>query len=324
MHTEFLSGTSQRKLNKWLDFMSESGLSVEALPQKTVLVMEDDKILASGSRDGNILKYIAVDDAMKGENLTASIVSELKKDAFSDGINHLFLYTKPENEGYFSPLFFYKVAASDSVMLMESKKDGIKSYLGSLPEALDDQVCGAVVVNCNPFTLGHRYLIQTASDMCDRLYVFVVSEDKSLFSARDRMEMVKLGTAALENVTVIPSGPYLVSTATFPSYFTKKDKTDIKCGLDIEIFGSIIAKRLRITKRFAGSEPDCPVTAKYNRIMKERLPRYGVEFTEIPRLCLSGETVSASLVRRYIEENSFDKIKKLVPQTTFEYITKGR
>ena len=124
------------------------------------------------------------------------------------------------------------------LLLMENKRDGICQFLAALPEGENKKVVGAAVMNCNPFTKGHRFLIETAAKECDRLYVFVLSEDKSEFSAADRMNMVKLGTADLPNVTVLPTGPYLISAATFPTYFLKnRDGAEqVQCLLDIAIF----------------------------------------------------------------------------------------
>ncbi len=323
MYVEIVSGLTGSKLNIWKDFVVKCGLNWDTLPPKTVFVWDGDELVATGSRDGNILKYIAVDSSRQGENLTATVVSHLRQDAFSEGINHLFLYTKPLNEVFFESLFFCKVAETQDVMLMESKKDGIKNYLASLPPKRKG-VSGAVIANCNPFTLGHRYLMENASKMCDTLYVFAVSEDKSLFSAHDRLEMVKRGTSHIENAIVVPTGPYLISSATFPTYFLKDNADEIKCSLDVEIFGNIIAPHLGITKRFAGTEPNCSVTAKYNNILKNSLPEYGIEFCEIPRLEYDHTPISASLVRRYIEENRTEEIKNLVPETTYNLIMKGR
>lgn len=324
MYKEIIEIFSPQKLNKWQQFISKSGLKAETLPEKTILLMEGEKILASGSREDKILKYIAVDPDFQGQNLTATLMTELKKDAFSQGINHLFLYTKPGNEDIFAPFFFCKVASTDNVLLMESPKNGIGNYLASLPQPPENSVVGAVVVNCNPFTSGHRYLIENASANCDFLYIFVVSEDKSMFSAQDRLTMVELGTKDIANAVVVPSGDYLISSTTFPSYFSKESKLDLQCGLDIEIFGGIIAKELNISKRFAGSEPNCILTRKYNEYMKTHLPRYGVEFTEFNRIEKDSVPISASLVRKYIEANCLDKIKELVPPTTFDFIVKGR
>ncbi len=323
MYTEILSDLPRKKLNIWTSFLADASLKAEDIPEKTVLVWDGDKLIATGSRVGNVLKYIAVDEKRQGENLAATVVSELRQDAFREGTEHLFIYTKPKNETVFLPLFFYTVARTEDVLLMESRKDGIKSYLNSLPQKREG-ISGAVVANCNPFTLGHRYLIEKASKECDTLYVFALSEDKSFFSAEDRLTMVKAGTENIPNVIVVPTGPYLVSSATFPTYFLKDRTDEAKCGLDIEIFSALIAPRLGITKRFVGTEPSCPLTRKYNEALKKSLPLYNIETVEIPRLECEGIPVSASHVRSLIKEGKSTEIKKFVPYNIYEFITRGR
>jgi [citrate (pro-3S)-lyase] ligase len=187
----------------------------------------------------------------------------------------------------------------------------------------EDMKCGAIVMNCNPFTYGHRYLIETASKQVDRLYIFVVEENKSFFKFNDRFEMVKQGTADIENVCVVPSGKFIISAFTFPEYFMKdyvKEK-GFDMSSDVEIFGSKIAPALNITKRFAGEEPFDVVTAKYNETMKEILPQYGVEFVEIPRATTNNNVViNATLVRKMLQENNFKEMEQFVPQSTFDIL----
>ena len=187
----------------------------------------------------------------------------------------------------------------------------------------EDMKCGAIVMNCNPFTYGHRYLIEAASKQVDRLYIFVVEEDKSFFKFSDRFEMVKQGTADIENVCVVPSGNFIISAFTFPEYFMKdyvKEK-GFDMSSDVEIFGSKIAPALNITKRFAGEEPFDFVTAKYNETMKEILPQYGVDFVEIPRATTNNNVViNATLVRKMLQENNLKEMETFVPQSTFDIL----
>ena len=198
----------------------------------------------------------------------------------------------------------------------------IAQYIQQIKEQFplnDHMLCGAIVMNCNPFTLGHRYLIETASKQVDRLYIFVVEEDKSFFKFQDRFEMVKQGTADIENVCVVPSGNFIISAFTFPEYFMKdyvKEK-GFDMSSDVEIFGGKIAPALRITKRFAGEEPFDVVTAKYNETMKEILPQYGVEFVEIPRATTNDEVViNATLVRKMLQEGKLKEMEQFVPRST--------
>lgn len=181
---------------------------------------------------------------------------------------------------------------------------------------------GAIVMNCNPFTLGHRYLIETALKSVDYLFIFVVEEDKSFFPFKDRIELIKQGVADLKNITVIPSGRYIISALTFPGYFYKENDNSaiIDSSNDIDIFGKYIAPTLNIKKRFVGEEPIDKVTKQYNETMKERLPLYGIECIEIERKKDDENVISASRVRKYLKEKQFEKIKQLVPDTTYKYL----
>lgn len=322
MDIELLSNLQGKKRNIWLDFLTKAALTAEEMPEKTVLVWDGDALIATGSRQGNLLKYIAVDEMRQGEGLTATVLTALRQDAFEAGFDHLFLYTKPKNKYMFSSLFFYPVAQTDTVLLMEDRKNGIQSFLDTLPSETGSGKVGAAVMNCNPFTLGHRYLIETAAKACDKLYVFVLSEDKSQFSAADRLALVKAGTADISNVTVLPTGPYLISSATFPTYFLKDREAaqTVQCLLDIEIFTRYYVPKFGITHRFVGTEPLSPMTGMYNAALKAHLPGKGVEVCEIPRLQTGDTPISASYVRSLLGKGQPELLCSLVPETTFTYL----
>ena len=175
MDIELLPALSGRRLAAWTQLLENSGLTPDKQVDTTLLVWEDDELIATGSRLGNLLKCIAVDSRHQGEDLTATLLTQLRQDALMAGHRHLFLYTKPKNKLMFSSLFFYPIAETDSVLLMENKPKGIGEFLDSLPVAPGSGTVGAIVMNCNPFTMGHRYLIETAASQVDRLYVFVLS-----------------------------------------------------------------------------------------------------------------------------------------------------
>ena len=324
MDTEIVYSLRGRKKTAWEQLLQNTGLVPEETPEQTVLLWQGDRLAATGSRQGNILKYLAVDPAHQGEGLLATLLTALRQEAFSQGYRHLFLYTKPANEHLFTDLMFYPVAATDQVLLMEDKPDGVQSFLKTLPAQACDGIVGAAVMNCDPFTLGHRYLVETAAKECDKLYVFVLSEDRGHFSAADRLAMVKAGTADLENVTVLPTGPYLISAATFPTYFLKdRDGAEqVQCLLDIAIFCKYFAPHFGISRRYVGTEPLSPMTGKYNVSLKAHLPARGIEVRELARLEKAGAPVSASAVRKALAENDWDTLKELVPPTTFDYLQK--
>lgn len=323
MYIECLATLNSEKLNIWTEFLNTFDLVPDLSVDKAVLIWDNSELIATGARKGNILKCIAVSKKHQGENLTATVITALRRDALESGYNHLFLYTKPENEEVFSSLFFYPIAKTREVLLLENKKDGISRFLNSLPkDNSNGNAIGSIVMNCNPFTLGHKYLIESASKECDFLYVFCVSEDISEFSYVDRYEMIKLGTAHLKNVCVLPTGPYLISNATFPDYFLKDrdEKEKIHCLLDVEIFAKYYAKHFSINKRFVGSEPLSLATDMYNKALKEYLPKSGIELKEIKRLEHENAPISASRAREIIKSGNRELLKPLLPQTTYDYL----
>ena len=184
---------------------------------------------------------------------------------------------------------------------------------------------GCIVMNSNPFTLGHLFLIEQAAKKVENLYVFVVEENKSFFPFEDRLWLVKEGTKELPNVKVLPSGKFIISAITFPGYFLKdgNNKIDVDVTSDVLIFAKYIAPALGISIRFVGEEPFDYVTRKYNEEMKSIFPKYNIHLDEIPRKEIAGDIViSASCVRELLEKRDFEAIKELVPHTTYEYLVK--
>ncbi|MDR0986436.1 MAG: adenylyltransferase/cytidyltransferase family protein [Ruminococcus sp.] len=203
---------------------------------------------------------------------------------------------------------------------------GIDEYCLDLGKQKKDGKTGAIVMNCNPLTNGHMYLIETAAKEVDNLFIFVVEEDRSEFPFAERLELVKENCVNLQNVTVLPSGKFIISQLTFPEYFLKSDKKELDPSgkpsviNDVTAFAVKIAPALNITVRFAGEEPLDPVTSEYNRVMANLLPFYGVEFKEIKRKEEAGEVISASRVRKLLVENNLEDLKPLVPEATYRYL----
>jgi [citrate (pro-3S)-lyase] ligase len=290
-------------LNEYKDFLASLGLDYDEGVEFTVLCTDDEgEIIAGGSLDGKICKCIGVSEEHQGEGLTATVVTELRKEAFLRGEDHLFLFTKPKNRLQFADMAFFPIAATKDVLLMESRRNAARNYARSLAEESDGEI-GAIIMNANPFTAGHRYLIEKALERVSLLHVFVVSEDRSYFSFAERWKRVVEGTKDLEKVRVHETKDYLISSVTFPTYFIKEKARaeDVRCALDLTVFADVFAKEMGITVRYVGTEPLDPVTARYNEIMKEMLPAKGIEVVEVPRLTVNGEIVSATKVREKLE-----------------------
>lgn len=181
---------------------------------------------------------------------------------------------------------------------------------------------GAIVMNCNPFTMGHRYLAEYAATKTDTLIIFVVEEDASEFSFADRIEMVKKGTQDINNIKVVPSGQYSISKGTFAQYFEKDKKIDEIASMeyDVRIFCEVIAECMNISCRFVGEEPNDPVTRQYNETMKEILPQYDIKLDEIPRMKKGKTYISASRARECIAVGDWEGAADILPETTINYL----
>lgn len=298
-----------------LDLLERSGLRMEERPDECAVVLEEGRIIATGSRRGGVLQYIAVDSAFEGEGLCESIVSALTESAFSQGIFRLFLFTKPSAAGQFISQGFHVLAETGSAALLENSASAFPEWLASLPRGAGG-LTGAIVANLNPLTRGHRALIRRAASECDTLHLFVLSEDRSLFSAEERLEMARRVTAECGNVLVHPGGRYIISAATFPAYFIKDTSRipTVQAELDAQLFAARIAPALGITRRFVGEEPFDAVTAAYNEALSGVLPRHGIELVVQPRL----ENISASKVRALLAEGKTDEALSLLPEECHE------
>ncbi|MDR3192192.1 MAG: [citrate (pro-3S)-lyase] ligase [Treponema sp.] len=321
MELRFGSPFSGKNLEQLKQFLRGNGLKYDQRIRFSVCALEGDAVAAAGSLDGRVLKCIAVSPGFQSEGLAAIIVTELVKEAGRRGLFHLFLFTRPEKEELFGNLGFYTVEKTGAVLLMENKWEGITRFVEALPRPPGDiSPIGAVIVNCNPFTRGHQYLIESAAARCGALHVFVVSEDLSFFPADLRYELVLKGIAHIPRVYPHPTGPYLISAQTFPDYFFREsaDPLDLNMELDLRIFARRFALPLGISRRFVGNEALDPLTAAYNRAMERILPSFGIAVTEIPRLETGGGPVSASRVRELLKKGDLEGTRDLVPPTTFE------
>ncbi len=316
--------SSDEDLEKVKQLLASQNLRYDEDINYTAGVFENNRLIGTGSLAGDVLKCFAFDDKSSGQ--LGSLVTHLLKKHAELGGSHTFVYTKPTSAFYFENLGFCLIASVPGrVSLLEMGKPDIKSYKQDLKEGKADvksDNIGSVIVNCNPFTLGHLYLIETAASQVDHLYIIVVSEDRSSFPKHVRLRLIKEGVSHLKNTSVLEGGTYVISNATFPTYFIKQaDLVSHQASLDATIFSTHIAPILGITKRFVGTEPYCPTTSAYNDALKEVLPKFGIKLFEVKRTTLpDGEVISASTVRRLIHEKKIEQIKDLVPESTYKFL----
>lgn len=357
MEIQTLNPTTPRQRQRIEAFLKRNGLRFDDMHYYAAITDDDGEMIAGGGLKGNVIKCVAVDDAHKGEAIANTLISHLIAHANEEGHSNVMLFTKPKNRQLFESLSFRLLAEAPEAVLMETGIGGLGDTVEALKKIKEEgEVCkennqeckkeektnlnittpqhlttspsqplttttplrGVVVMNCNPFTLGHRYLIEQAAKQVERLFVMVVREDCSLFAYAERKAMVEQGVAHLENVTVIDGSEYAISQATFPTYFLKRldDAADTQMLLDLDLFRRHIAPALGATVRFVGTEPTDQLTRRYNELMHEVL----TDVREISRLEKDGNAVSASRVRKAMEQGDMSTIRQLVPPTTLPYI----
>lgn len=310
-------------------FLGSCGLDLDGNIVQFVTVRSAGRLVACAGMGENVIKCVAVSPALRGENITSRLITEVIHLAADMGRYQLFLYTKPENVPVFASCGFYPlVEMPGTITLMENSPVGLARYCESLAERRQPgEKIGSVVMNANPFTFGHQHLARQAADECDWLHVFVVGENSSLVTYEDRFALVRDGLANLPRTTVHGGSIYMISKATFPSYFLKDRGIVDQChtALDLIIYREHVAPALGITHRFVGTEPFCPVTRKYNADMKYWLTQApsaapAITVVEIERKARSGTAISASEVRRCLRADDFRNMADLVPQATIDLL----
>ena len=297
-------------------FLKTHDLSFDENIDTCLILKDNNEIVACAAKKDNVFKMIAVAKSHQSRDYVAKLISELVALDYNQGIFHYFIFTKMIYHDIFENLDFKLLVSYQDIGLFEMGTPLFDDYFNI--QTSTSNKTGAIVMNCNPFTLGHRYLIEEALKQVDKLIVFVVQEDKSIFSFKTRYELVKDGTKDLDNVIVIPSGPYIISAATFPTYFLKSlDSFALYyTNIDILMFKKIM-KKLGIKKRFVGEEPNDKLTAFYNEQLKLNLKD---DLVIIKRKEHDNEVISASLVREYLKNKEFTKIKPLVNDYTYNYL----
>ena len=322
------------------DFLGSNGLRLGEVDLYLAVLSEDGAILAGGGLQRDILKCLAVSAEARSLGLSVPLVSRLISVASERGFTNVKVFTKPENRALFESLGFRLLAEAPKAILLENGR-GLADYCAYLRA---HQAPGVIIMNANPFTLGHKYLVEKAESR--NLVIIPVKEDASRFSYAERLAMIRSGAG--DWADVVEGSDYQISAATFPTYFLKNlsDAAETQMRLDIDLFGRHIAPALGARVRYVGSEPADPLTARYNALMKELLPKYCVQLVEIQRLAVDSDCqadsstppaaslrmtkgttselvkgpVTATAVRALLDEGRFKAAAALTPESTWPYL----
>ncbi len=323
LFTSFVNKRNNFEIKEIWDYLQKFGVEFDN-PERTVVVRDEGKIVGTGSVDGKVMKYFFIDKEYVGHGLLAMIYNSLLNFLLDNNRLEHYVFTTPNNGYIFKGIGLTEVMSTDRVALFEGGFCSYDKWIQSIKSKLNPEVKirGAVVVNCNPMTLGHKHLIEYAKSKVDELIVFIVEEDKSTFTTRERYSIVKDEYKNDDKVIVILGGPYIISQATFPTYFIKKmdETTDIYTELDATIFSKRIAKDLKIDIRFVGDEPIDLMTANYNDNLNKSFEKNDLLLEKIDRIKDNGTYISASKVRRLIGEGRVKETYGLLPKSTIDFL----
>ena len=322
------------------DFLGSNGLRLGEVDLYLAVLSEDGAILAGGGLQRDILKCLAVSAEARSLGLSVPLVSRLISVASERGCTNVKVFTKPENRALFESLGFKLLAEAPKAILLENGR-GLADYCAYLRA---HQAPGVIIMTANPFTRGHKYLVERAESR--NLVIIPVKEDASRFSYAERLAMIRSGAG--DWADVVEGSDYQISAATFPTYFLKNlsDAAETQMRLDIDLFGRHIAPALGARVRYVGSEPADPLTARYNALLKELLPKYGIQLVEIQRLAVDSDCqadsstppsaplrmtrgttfelvkgpVTATAVRALLDEGRFKAASALTPESTWPYL----
>ena len=301
---------------------------------KTTMIMYNlnDEIIGTGSLNGNTLKYVVVAPEFRDSTAFPQIVTYLADKALE---NHkqCFVYTKPKTAKLFQALGYSLIATAEPLFaVLEFGYNTIKDYQRELKQNKVETTTkniASIVVNCNPFTIGHRYLIEKASKENELVYLFIVSENLSAFPFEIRWKLIEEGISHLKNVKMIATGPYIVSGAIFPNYFLKNESwnfvSEKQAEIDVKIFVEYIAPILNIKKRYIGCETYCETTAAYNTAMHKILPEHNIEVVECERISSNTDFceknyISASKIREAIKQDKLNDVLDSLPESTQKFL----
>lgn len=322
---------NEKEKLKMVALLNQEGIRLDPFIEYSVGIYRNDDLLATGSFYKNTLRCLAVDSNYQGLGLMNKVVSHLQEVLTDRGEHHFFIYTKATFSRLFEEIGYFTIAKVNSlVVFMENRPDGITAYKNSMKEKYKEAGrVAAIVMNGNPFTKGHLYLVEKAASENDVVHLFMVSEEASIIPFETRLMLITRGVAHLENVVIHPAGAYMISKATFPSYFLKDEMEAVAthAKLDLEIFLKHVVPVLGISKRYVGEEPYCEITRIYIETMKSILEANGIACEVVPRKeteapedsMIPKGAISASMVRQCIRENKLEEIRWIVPETTYEY-----
>jgi [citrate (pro-3S)-lyase] ligase len=284
-------------------------------------IFEDGRLVGCGARAGRVLEMLVVAPEHRGGGLVGEIVGELMRRGCEAGCTGFFIFTRPCTAPTFARLGFKPLVEHEKAVLLEHG-NGLLGYLRGRAALARSGSNGAVVINADPFSLGHQYLVECAAARTDTVYVLVPNEGRFVLPLVDRLELARRGTAHIPNAVVTDAGPYVLGPATVPAYFLKPgDQPDqVALEIDADLFGRHIAPFLNITTRIVGTEPLDPATRSYNQALFRRLSKWGLRLVEIERKKIGDRWINTAHVHNALARSDWREVEAFVPLSTLAFL----
>lgn len=303
------------------NFLEKFSLQYDFNSDVTVFIEDENKIVGTVSKTGNVIKCLAVDEDYQQDNLSSKLITKIIEILNNEGQFHYLVYTKKIYENIFLEFGFNTITKGINSIFLEGGSPNIFSEIQSIKKKLTIQYgqdifksqIGSIVMNANPITNGHLHLIEKASKENDLVIVFILEEDQSYFSFKERFALAYAAISPYNNVVLIPSTKYIISKETFPNYFLKEVNIHAReySLIDTKIFKEYFMKELSIDYRYVGTETD-PLMKIYNDTLKDQL---GEKLIIVERISEENNIISASLVRKMIKDNDIENALIYLPKS---------
>lgn len=310
----------------WKDLLHSAHLHPEQAIDEVYGLESQGELLATAAIFGSVIKCVALAKKAQGGPVFHQLLSFVLQRLHQQGHEASYVYTK--KTAAFEALGFKKLAAvPESLVLMERSMNGLPYYLKGLQEKKRPGTSAAMVLHANPLTLGHCALIDFALKHYAHAHIFLLSEDRGAFPHWARRKILESYIQDFKTrLTLHETGPYLVSSQSFPSYFIqeKEEITKIQAQLDARLFKEQIAPTLQLDARILGTEPHSRPTALYNAAMEEVFaspPRpHWPKLHILERHRMNGGPISASRVRKLLSEGKLKEAKSLLPKASINFL----
>ncbi len=209
---------------------------------------------------------------------------------------------------------------------------GLEEWEKSLAAAIEGKnVDACIVMNANPLTVGHRYLVELASRRSSGLLVLVIQgspesggkgnhENTGIkFPFQVRLEMARTCLSEIPGVVVLPSGPYIISRDDYPKHFLSDEMgpASAHAVLDSMVFCHVL-NSLGIDKAFAGDEPRDELSEIHLNALRIECRDRGIALKVAERKRLGERYISSALARQAMADKDMEMLRAIVPKSVID------